>query len=182
MADIELGGRPYKALCSQDEADAFLAGDVSRATSWALRDIQPKRRGLISATRMMLALPWSDGPPNPDADDSPAVLAEVCAMLACDLLAKPKLFADASANSNVKNVKAGSAQVEFFRPVDDAPPLPLALWRLLEGAGLVTAADGPTDFSADDAPFVSGSGSSCAAPGAAADHPPYWTDFSRGGC
>lgn len=58
-------------------------------------------------------------------------------MLAADLLAKPKLFADASGSSNVKSVNAKGVSVEFFSPVAGGPPLPLALWDMLVAAGLV---------------------------------------------
>ena len=102
---------------------------------------------------MLLALPWCDAAPA--FDDAPQVVADVTAMLAADLLAKPRLFADASGNSNVKSAKAGSAQVEFFSPVSGGPPLPRALWDLLDSAGLVCLGGG--EFSTNDGPFVSGS-------------------------
>jgi hypothetical protein len=86
------------------------------------------------------------------------VVKEVTAMLAADLLAKPKLFADASGNTNVKSVKAGSASVDFFSPVVGGPPLPRALWDMLLNADLVCLASGG---SVNDGPFVSGAASGC---------------------
>jgi hypothetical protein len=73
-------------------------------------------------------------------------------MLAADLLAKPRLFSDASGNSNVKIAKGGSAQVEFFQPVKGGPALPRALWDMLALAGLV----GLAVESELAAPFISG--------------------------
>lgn len=126
----------YDAFQTLEGADEYLAADIARAVAWAGYTDDDKGRGLVSATRMMLALPWCDTAPDPTVDqDSP--IPEVCAMLAADLIAKPALQADASGTSNIKSVGAGPAKVEFFAPVDGGPPLPLALWGLLEAAGLV---------------------------------------------
>lgn len=140
MPEVSVGSSDFKVFADLDFADEFLAGDVMRATLWATRNGDAKGRGLTSATRMMLWLPWVSTPPDPADAEQPAIVQEVCAMLAADLLAKPKLFSDATGNSNVKTAKAGSAQVEFFRPVEGGPPIPLALWILLLNAGLVSLA------------------------------------------
>jgi hypothetical protein len=69
-------------------------------------------------------------------------------MLAADLLAKPKLFADATGNTNVKSARPEAPRSNSSRPVDGGPPLPMALWNMLLNAGLVcpgkraTALDG----------------------------------------
>jgi hypothetical protein len=157
MVKVTLGGNEYDVFTDVASADLYLAGDVTRAAAWALREPEAKMRGLISATRMLLALPWCDGAPAFDA--VPPVVAEVTAMLAADLLAKPKLFADASGNSNIKSVKAGSAQVEFFSPVDGGPPLPVALWNLLNNAGLMCLGLGSATV--NDAAYFSGTSGGC---------------------
>lgn len=140
MPLIDLGVEEYPSFADPDFAAVFLAADVARATGWALRNADTQARGLVSATRMLQRLPFALDPvpdPSGDAADIPLVLQEVTAMLAADLLAKPRLFSDASANSNIKSVKGGSAQVEFFKPTENAPPFPLALWTMLLNAGLV---------------------------------------------
>lgn len=157
MVKIVLGGNEYDSFETVDEADAYLAGDVQRAAVWALRDADAKARGLISATRMMVALPWCDAVP--DLDAAPEVVKEVESMLAADLLAKPKLFADATGNTNVKSVKAGSASVEFFSPVAGGPPLPTALWKALLNAGLVCLET--TGSIVNDGALVSGISDGC---------------------
>lgn len=139
MPQIELGGNNYNVFVDVAGADIILAGDVLRAAPWALRDEEAKKRGLISATRILTNLTWCGEVPAFDA--APEVVKDVNAMLASDLLSKPKLFADASANSNIKTVKGGSAMVEFFRPVDGSPPIPLAMWTMLANAGLVGCVD-----------------------------------------
>lgn len=160
MAVIAIGANNYDSFISVAEADVYLAGDVSRAVSWALLDDAAKARALISATRMLLSLPWCDDAPDPAVDPAPPVVAEVTAMLAADLAAKPKLFADASGGSNIKSVKAGSAQVEFFSPVEGGAPIPLALWNRLLAADLVCLAVG-TGSAGTDAPYVSGISGGC---------------------
>ncbi|MEJ7831332.1 MAG: hypothetical protein WKF79_00320 [Nocardioides sp.] len=153
--DVDAGGNTYQSFADLDFASEYLGGDVLRAVPWALLNDEAKARALISATRMLLTLPWCETPPDPAEAVLPAVIREVTAMLAADLGSKPKLFADASGSSNVKSVKAGSAQVEFFAPVDGGAPIPFSLWNRLLLAGLVCLKSS-VDSSVLDGPFVSG--------------------------
>lgn len=157
MATVDVGDSTFDAFIDLDFADEFLTGDVSRAVAWATRNVDAKGRGIVSATRMLLAMPWCADPPTFDAP--PAVVMEVTAMLAADLLAKPKLFADATGNNEIKSVKAGSAQVDFFSPLRGGPPLPLALWRMLLNAGLVCL--NSTGSAVNDGALVSGISEGC---------------------
>lgn len=156
MATVDIGDEVYSTFGDVFEADTFLGGDVMRAASWAALTEEARSRGLVSATRMLLALPWCDDPPG--YDDAPEVVKEVSFMLAHDLVLKPKLFADATGNTNVKSVKAGSASVEFFSPVVGGPPIPKALWDQLNAAGLVCLGGSGT---LNDGPFVSGISDGC---------------------
>lgn len=151
MATITIGANDYDAFISVADADIYLAGDISRAVAWALLNDDAKGRALISATRMLLTLPWCDTAPDPAVDPAPTIVQEVAAMLAADLAASPDLFADASGNSNIKRAKAGSAEVEFFSPVDGGPPLPLALWNILLSAGLMCPNGSGSDVTLDGA-------------------------------
>lgn len=171
MATITLGSNSYDVFEDVAGADAYLAGDIARAASWALVSTENKGRALISATRMMLALPWCEAPPDP-ADQQVSPIPEVAAMLAADLAANPALFADASGNSNVKRAKAGSAEVEFFSPVDGGPPIPRALWDRLLSAGLVCLGLGDTDVTLDGA-VPHGTSNGCRPLGGR----PYWDWF-----
>jgi hypothetical protein len=136
MGKVTIGATEYDSFATKAVADAYLAADILRSAAWALLNDDAKGRALVSATRMMLALPWCDETPDPTVDQA-APVPEVASMLAADLASKPKLFADATGNSNIKSAKAGSASIEFFSPVDGGPPLPKALWDLLLNAGLV---------------------------------------------
>lgn len=150
MGTVTIGATNYDSFATVAVADPYLAADIIRAVPWALLNDDAKGRALVSATRMMLALPWCDATPDPTIDQA-SPIPEVAAMLAADLAAKPKLFADASGNSNIKSAKAGSAAIEFFSPVDGGPPLPKALWDLLLNAGLVCLGLGDTDVTLDGA-------------------------------
>lgn len=153
---VTIGSHEFDALTTVEKAGVFLAGDVARAAGWALRPPEAQGRGIVSATRLMLSLPWCEGKaPDPAADEQDAAIEEVAAMLAADLLAKPRLFADASGSSNVKTAKAGSASVEFFAPVEGGPMIPMALWRQLLNAGLVCNGAGADDGLSSGA-YVSG--------------------------
>lgn len=150
MGTVTIGATDYDSFATVAVADAYLAADIIRAVPWALLNADAKGRALVSATRMMLALPWCATTPDPTVDQA-SPIPEVASMLAADLAAKPKLFADASGNSNIKSAKAGSASIEFFSPVDGGPPLPKALWDLLLNAGLVCLGLGDTDVTLDGA-------------------------------
>lgn len=158
MVTITLGANDYEAFTSPADADAYLAADVLRAAGWALRTADAKARGLISATRLLLTLPWVVVVPDPSVVQA-SPIPEVTAELAADLLAKPKLFTDATGQSNIKQVKAGSASVEFFSPVKGGPPIPLALWLRLLAAGLVTT--GISAAGLNEGAFVSGLDDGC---------------------
>ena len=151
---IDINGNQYDAFADVATADDYLAGDVQRGPAWsAITDPDEKGRGLVSATRLMLTLPWVGEVPDPSVDQLDPI-PTVAAMLAADLVASPELFADASGNSNVKTVKAGSVDIEFFTPVQGGPPIPRRLWDMLAQAGLVSLdALGDTTI---DQPFYSG--------------------------
>lgn len=140
---VTIGGHDYDSYADVDFATVFLGADIARATGWALLNPDTQGRGLVSASRLLLGLPWCVDPvPLPtDADQNP-VIQQAASMLAADLIAKPRMFADASTNSNVKAVRAGSASVDFFRPVEGRPPLPMAIWKMLLNAWLVGCVDG----------------------------------------
>lgn len=157
MAIVTIGTTDYPSFETVDEADLYLGGDAGRATAWALRNADTKGRGLVTATRMLLALRWCGDPPTVDAP--PQVVKDVTAMLAADGLTKPSIFSNPSGAipQGIKTAKAGSAQVEFFGPAAATlvvtNPIPTDLWNMLVAAGLVGCDD---DTGMNDGPFVSG--------------------------
>lgn len=149
MASITIGAASYSSFASVAEADEYLAADVQRYAGWAALDADAKARALVTASRYLAALDWADGVPS--YDTPPAAVVEATALFAADIAAKPSLGSDASTGSNVKRVKGGSAEVEFFRPSAGAV-LPAWLLRLL-GPLLgndVTWPEGGTAYGSDD--------------------------------
>lgn len=113
MADITLGDATYKSYASVAEADEYLAADAYLYASWdALGENGPKERPLISATRYLEGLRWTDGVP--DVDNPAEVVRDSCSILAANIALKPKLLETLGSGENIKSVKAGSAEVEFF--------------------------------------------------------------------
>lgn len=149
MATITISGNDYSSYASVAEADAYLAADVARYAAWAALDTDDKGRALVTASRYLYALDWVDGPPS--YDTPPSAVVEATALFAADIAAKPSLGNDASTGSNVKRVKGGEAEVEFFRPTAGAA-LPSYLLRLLgELLGTdVTWAEGGTAYGSEN--------------------------------
>lgn len=148
MATITINAVDYSSFASVAEADAYLAADVSRFAAWAALDADQKGRALVTASRYLAALDWVDGVPS--YDTPPLVLVEATSLFAADIAAKPALGNDASTGSNVKRVKGGEAEVEFFRPTAGAalPPYLLRLLGDLLGTD-ATWAEGGTAYGSD---------------------------------
>lgn len=145
MATITINANDYSSFASVAEADEYLAVDMARYAAWAALDADDKGRALVTASRYLYSLDWTDGPPS--YDTPPAAVVEATALFAADIAAKPSLGNDASTGSNVKRVKGGEAEVEFFRPTAGAA-LPAYLLRLLGDllGNDVTWADGGTSY------------------------------------
>lgn len=119
MAQIEIEGNSFDSYASLVEADQYLVADVKRSATWGARSEDDKKRGLISATRLLLRLSWAGDVPS--FDDIPEPVIQSAAILAEDILTEPDLSDDSSTASNIKRVGAGPASVEFFRPSLGAP-------------------------------------------------------------
>jgi hypothetical protein len=162
MGEVSIGDNDFQVFADLDFADEYLSGDVQRAAPWSLKNEDAKGRGLVSSTRVLQRWLLPDVAAN--TETPPDVLKQAASLYAADLLARPTSVNDSSPNTNVKTARAGSASVEFFRPVTGAPPLPTYLWDMLNAAGLLSASvaeDG------DEGPTVSGSDYGCLpAPGA----------------
>lgn len=149
MATITLNTVDYSSFTTVEEADEYLAADLGRYAAWAALTEDMKGRALITATRYLLGLSWING--TPSLDTPPGSLPEATALFAADIAAKPSLGNDASTGSNVKRVKGGPAEVEFFRPTAGAalPPYLLRLLGSLLGTD-VTWGEGGTAYGSED--------------------------------
>lgn len=137
MPEIVLNAFSYPSYATVAEADSYLAADVQRADDWAGTPPERKARALISATRLLGLQNWTAGaPPSTEGTIDPRVVMAAI-LLAADVAGNPAL-ASGVENSNVKRVKAGSAEVEFFAPVKGGglpPALKEVLGPLLGGSG-----------------------------------------------
>ncbi len=154
MPTVEIGGNDYPAYADIAFADLYLAADALRAARWAaITDPDTKGRYLVSATRLLQRLCWTDGAPDPTVDPVLVAISEATSLMAADIALKPATGDSASTGTDIKRAKAGSAEVEFFRNFD-ADPLPAAAWDILIDTGLLCES-GETF---DGAPYISGSG------------------------
>lgn len=133
VTTVTIGGNPYNVYGDETEADLFMAADIELAAGWTALTGDQKPQGLVSATRLIDRQDWLgaiavDGQPLEwprtgltDKNGTEVVSASLpqfvenaCIILAAMLAAKSTLQASASTGSNVKRVKAGPAEVEFF--------------------------------------------------------------------
>jgi len=146
MATVTVNSEDYSSYTTVEEADLYLAADVSRAAAWEALDEDPdKGRALVTATRLLQRQRWRAGAPDPEADVA-EVVQQATAILAADIVSRPGLGDSGSTTSNIKSVGgAGVPTVEFFAPVRGAP-LPQAAFALLRdllGLAPGSGADSP---------------------------------------
>lgn len=159
MTTVTIGSNDYDVYVSDVEASTYLAADYGRATAWAALTSDQKKMAVVSATRVLDRQRWvgaktdsdqalafprtglTDADGNAVASDTvPTAVENACAILAADIAADSDLANDPSTASNIKSVKAGSANVEFFRP-QSGTKLPTYIMDLI-GAFLTAASSG----------------------------------------
>lgn len=137
LTNLDVGGESYVAYATEAEADVYLAVDPVRGSAWAaLTAGDPKESLLVAATRRLDLLAWQgektgggaqenawprtglqypDGTPIPD-NEVPIEVENACILLAGSINITPSDAEAATSGSNRKRLKAGSAEIEFFRP------------------------------------------------------------------
>ncbi len=167
----------YTSYASVAEADAYLAVDPVRKATWEALSTDDKGLNLIAATRRLDLLSWQGektggavqenkwpriGVSYPDGtavstSEVPQEVENATALLAGSIAITAKLADAGTSGSNTKRVKAGSAEVEFFRqqegkPLQDETAFALIL-IFLEAAStsdalgpLATGTDGESSF------------------------------------
>lgn len=130
---IGLTGNSYATIAT---ADTYL-GDAARALAWSGLSTSEKARALISATRLLDKQCWQGVKTNAsptqtmqwprtgvmradgttvDPATVPLEIIDGMIELAFDLSQDTSLEGSSSTASNIRRAKAGSAEVEFFRP------------------------------------------------------------------
>ena len=135
LGTITINGEDYTAYASVVEADAALAVDPVRMTAWAAFDVDSKGIRLVAATNRLDLLSWQgtkaggaaqanafprfglfyeDDTVVPD-DDIPRNLERATILLAGSIASTPGHADAGTSSTTISRVKAGSAEVEFFR-------------------------------------------------------------------
>lgn len=153
LSTITLNSVDYVAFASVAEADAVLAVDPVRGTTWATKTTDEKGALLVAATRRLNLIAWAGSKTNgdssqPDAfprtgltypdgtavstSEVPQAVTDATCLLAGSIAIDSGVANAGSSASNQKRVKAGSAEVEFFRPTAGVPVQDETVWGLIK--------------------------------------------------
>lgn len=151
LTDITIGATTYQSYASVAEADALLAIDPTRGTAWDALSNDAKGARLVAATRAIdlrnwqgsrtgdpqatafprTGLPDCDGVEQP-TDTIPQRVEDATIYLAGTIELNNAAAGAGGSGSNIKRAKAGSAEVEFFRPTAGVPMIDEDAWALLK--------------------------------------------------
>lgn len=147
MGTVTIAGTSYEIYSSLDYANKYLAAEFS-ATAWqAETDDDPKKRALVTSSRLIDRLLFAGtktdedqakafprtGLVGYDDDEVPQVVIDAEVVLANAIYLGQNVTGQQSTDSNIKRQQAGSVSIEYFRPVEDGLRLPLAVMELLAG-------------------------------------------------
>lgn len=141
ISTITINAVDYTAYSSVSQADAFLAVDATRATTWASKTDDEKGALLVQATRRLDLLAWGGEKTGGDAQvnqwprtgatyasggevstsEIPQGVEDATILLAGSIALKASAGDQSGSGSNVSRVKAGSTEVEFFRQTTGVP-------------------------------------------------------------
>lgn len=184
LSTITISTVEYVSYASVSEADQYLAVDPVRGPTWAALTNDQKGQRLVAATRRLDRLNWAgrktggetaqanafprtdlaypDGTAVPD-DEVPREVEEATILLAGTIALTPASANVGSSATNTRRVKAGSAEVEFFRPTAGKPLQDETAWALvrifLDGSnasgavGMVTFGGKASDSQFDVDPY-----------------------------
>ena len=161
---LVIGADNYTSYASLAEADTRLAVDPVRMTTWAALTNAQKSIYLVAATNRLDLLSWrgakaggpsqvnafprtgltyKDGTPVTDTD-VPQEVEDATILLAGSIAIDAALADSGTSGSNIKRVKAGSAEVEFFVPISGLPIQDKTVFALIKCflQGSVTAGAG----------------------------------------
>lgn len=169
ITPITIGGVGYVSYASVAEADDRLAIDPVRSAAWEVAPINTKGAHLVAATKRLDLLTWAgqraatpDTQPNkwprtgvtyPDGavvsnSEVPIEVQDATILLAGSIALDSEQANAGRGGSNIRSVGAGSARVEFFKPVAGGPLQDETAFALIRGflasntAGLVGCASG----------------------------------------
>lgn len=148
MGSVTIGSDSFDIYGTTAGADSYMAAKIG-ATAWAAASSTTKAQALVTGTRMIQRYLASKGQ---TVDPSGAVDEEIENAnyeLANALVVNSEIQDSATQSNNTKRLKAGSAEVEYFRPID-AGRMPFQVNELLNAW---LAANGGGSFSATGAAY-----------------------------
>ena len=182
LSTITIETVDYIAYASVTEADDYLNTDIQREAAWELLSDDDKGKHLVAATRRLdlelwkgaktggegvqtekwprTGVEYADGTAVSTAE-VPQELEDAAIILAGSIALDSENAESGTGGSNLRRAKAGSAEVEFFRPtipgnvLQDPTVMDLVRQFLAGGgvtAGLASGCDEETAF-ADSNPF-----------------------------
>ena len=167
MGTVTISGTAYDVYSDTADAiadaKAYLKAKIGE--TWAEADRDDQRKALVSATRWVVRtlagrLADSDDIPDPATTPANEFLAQATYEAAQVLISDATAQDKQNTGSNTKSVKAGSAEVHFFRPTSGTalPSTAQALViRFIDSLGaatnfgpLATGTDGESEFTDQD--------------------------------
>ncbi len=137
---ITIGSDTYDVYVTVAMADTYLKADPQYGPTWETLTEDDKGINIVSATRSLDRNNWegertdpaqpldwprtgvTDSEGNPvDSAAVPTEIEDACSLIAGMIAQDAKQANDASTGSNTRRVKAGTAEVEFFRPERGSP-------------------------------------------------------------
>jgi hypothetical protein len=136
LSTITINTIDYIAYASLAEANTYLAVDPVRMTKWATLTDPQKNTYLVAATRRLDLSAWTgsktggaaqenqwprtgvtytDGTAVP-TDEVPIEIQNACCLLAGSIANDSTAAESGTSGNNKKRVKAGSAEIEYFKP------------------------------------------------------------------
>lgn len=137
ISTITIGAVNYTAYASVSEADEYLAVDPVRGATWTALTADEKGARLVAATRRLDLLDWAGsktgdegtqenawprtGLTYPDGtavstSEVPIEVENATILLAGTIAIDAKNANAGTSGTNTKRLKAGSAEIEYFRP------------------------------------------------------------------
>lgn len=159
MGSVAISGNDFDVYSETSDpitdAKVYMSAKIG-AGAWGDAEKLDQRQALVTATRWIeryLTAQLTDPATVPDPADTPAPIqvSEATYETAFVLIGTPTAQDQATTGSNKKRVKAGSAELEFFRPTDGTPFPTIAQQLLNEFLNIVggTSDNGQVVFGTD---------------------------------
>lgn len=147
VTTITIGTIDYEVYSDVETADDYLSADFT-ATAWrAESDEDQKKRALVSAARLLDRQVWPGEKEDEDQltafprtgisgfedGEVPQQVVDANCLLAKFIHEGSNVETSATTSSNVRRLKAGSVEQEFFYPFTMGTRLPLPVQELLAG-------------------------------------------------